>query len=186
MSRQVTSEFLSEIRSEQLTPVLLIELQFSGGTVNFWTGLGTLTWDGKTWQGTGNFGKLSTIEETSRTVASGVEFTLTGIPSSIISTAFNQFYQGRPAKYWFGVLNEKSKLIIDPVLIFSGKMDIMIMRETGETGTISLTVENDLIDLERPRTFRYTSEDHKSYFTDDTFFDQVQALQDVQIRWGRQ
>jgi hypothetical protein len=185
VSRDITNAVETETLAGALHPVLLVELQFSGGTVNFWTGLGTLHWDGKDWTGTGYFGRISPVEETVKTQAGGVEFVLSGIQASVISVALNQQYQGRPGKFWLGFLDDDATIVIDPVLVFAGRMDVMNMEEAGDTATISVTIENELIDLERPRVFRYTPEDHKKYFPGDTFFDQVDALQDVQIRWGK-
>ena len=185
MSRDLTAAAETATLADTVYPVMLVELQFSGGTVNFWTGLGELHWDGKTWTGTGYFGRVSPIQETIKVVAAGVEYALSGIPAEIISVALNQAYQGRPGKFWLGMLDENATIVIDPVLVFSGRMDVMAMEESGETATIALSIENELIDLERPRIFRYTPEDHKEYFVSDTFFGQVEALQDAVIRWGR-
>ena len=185
MSRAVDAGVEADTLAESLYPIFLVEMQFSGGTVNFWTGFGNLSWDGKTWAGVGNFGKVSPVEETIRVRAAGVKFVLSGIPSDILAIAFNQTYQGRPALFYFGTLDVDAKLTGDPTLVFSGRMDVMEIDEQETTATISMTIENELIDLERPRVFRYTPEDHKKYFTDDTFFDQVSTIQDVVLKWGR-
>jgi hypothetical protein len=63
-------------------------------------------------------------------------------------------------------------------------MDVMTIDETGETCSITLTAENRLIDLERPRVRRYTSEDQKSLHPNDKGFDFVNSLQEAEIKWG--
>ena len=46
-------------------------------------------------------------------------------------------------------------------------MDVMIIRETGDTSTIELKLENRLIALERPNERRMTDEDQRNLFTGD-------------------
>jgi len=185
--RSLSAALETETLAAFLYPIMLVELEFSGGTVNFWTGLGDLAWDSKTWTGTGNLGSVSTIEEAAELRATGVNFVLSGIPASVISIAFTQNYQGRAAQVWVGALDTTTnKLTGTPYLTFSGKMDTMELRENGDASSITLAAENELIDLERPREFRYTTEDHQTLFSSDTFFDYVPALQDAQIHWGRE
>ena len=62
--------------------------------------------------------------------------------------------------------------------IFSGYMDQMNIEESAETSTISVTVENRLVDLERARVARYTSGYHKSIYPDDPGLDFVDSLTD--------
>ena len=63
-------------------------------------------------------------------------------------------------------------------------MDTMTIDDSPESATITLTVENRLIDLERVNPFRYTQENHKTLYSNDTFFSYVSDLQDQEIEWG--
>jgi hypothetical protein len=62
---------------------------------------------------------------------------------------------------------------------------VMTIQEDGQTATVSLQVENVLIDLERPRTRKYTDEEQRKRFPGDASLENVAALQDRQIAWGR-
>jgi hypothetical protein len=64
-------------------------------------------------------------------------------------------------------------------------MDQMNIEETADTCTVSLTIENKLVDLERPRVARFTSSYQKSVYSGDKGFDFVEDLQDKEIVWGR-
>jgi hypothetical protein len=64
-------------------------------------------------------------------------------------------------------------------------MDQMNIQENPDTATIELTVENKLIDLERPRIARYTSAYQKSVYPGDKGMDFIEDLQDKEIVWGR-
>lgn len=76
-------------------------------------------------------------------------------------------------------------LLPDPVLIFSGRMDIMEISESGETARITITAENRLIDLRKVNERRYTPQDQRSVYPDDKGFDFVPLIQDAPLLWGR-
>ena len=61
----------------------------------------------------------------------------------------------------------------------------MSINESADTSTLQLTAENKLIDLERPRVGRFTSEYQKSIYPDDKGFDFVESMQEQKIVWGR-
>jgi hypothetical protein len=63
-------------------------------------------------------------------------------------------------------------------------MDVMTIGEQGDNCTIDLTAESRLIDLERPRLRRWTSEDQKALDPDDKGFEFVNSLQEATIKWG--
>ena len=88
--------------------------------------------------------------------------------------------------YWpldDGVL-APNELIADPVSLFAGRMDQMVIDEQGDTSTIGLAVESNLIDLNKNRERRYTDQDQKSDYPSDLFFEYVAGLQHKRLTWG--
>ncbi len=75
--------------------------------------------------------------------------------------------------------------IIEMSEIFTGYMDTMDINEGADSSTVSLSIENKLIDLERPRTARYTSSFQKSRFAGDKGLEFVEDLQDKEVYWGK-
>jgi hypothetical protein len=61
----------------------------------------------------------------------------------------------------------------------------MQIEDSGETSTITLTIESKLVELNRARVRRYTHESHQSRHPNDTFFSFVADLQDKPVVWGR-
>ena len=64
-------------------------------------------------------------------------------------------------------------------------MDLMNIDDGGQTCTISVSAESRLIDLDRTRERRYTSEDQKIDFPNDKGLEFIADLQDKEIIWGR-
>ena len=164
-----------------LTAFMAVEMFFTSGTVRLWNGIGDLTFDSNTYSGTGQLLSISNIEEAAEIGAKGITLGLSGINSTILSYALNENYQYKNIKIHVGTIDGAT---VDSYQIFSGRMDVMTIDENGETCNITLSAENRLIDLERPRVRRYTSEDQKSLHPNDKGFDFVNSLQEAEIKWG--
>ena len=185
MSRGVTSAVNTIFESNSVSPFVAIDLDFDGGNFVAWTGYGNLTFGGTTYIGSGDFLNISNILENAEVQANNVTISLSGIPSTLISSSLNETYQGRSCKVYLGVLNSSNAVVSDPYLIFSGRMDLMSIDDGGQTCTISVSAESRLIDLDRTRERRYTSEDQKIDFPNDKGLEFIADLQDKEIIWGR-
>lgn len=193
MSRDLSSGVSSTLNDDVIYPFFAVELNFDSGTftaadgttqdrvLRLWTGLGTLTYDGNQYFGTGNMLDISSIEESTEIAAKGATITLSGVPSQVVSLALSEPYQGRECTIYFGMTSAQSSL----TEVFTGYMDQMSIDEGPESSTVQLTVENKLIDLERPRVGRFTSEYQKSIYSEDKGFDFVESLQEQKLTWGR-
>lgn len=178
--------------------------------LRLWTGYGQLVYEGNTYYGTGNLLDISSVEETAEIAAKGITLTLSGVPSEVISLALTEPYQGRLCKLYFGVFTQGNLLdqsstttsknyilqqdggliqleeaLTSLTEVFIGYMDQMNINEGPESSTIELHAENKLIDLERARVGRYTSEYQKSIYPEDKGFDFVESLQEQKLVWGR-
>lgn len=185
MSRGVTSAVNTIFESNSVSPFVAIDLDFDGGNFVAWTGYGNLTFGGTTYIGSGDFLNISNILENAEVQANNVTISLSGIPSTLISSSLNETYQGRSCKVYLGVLDSSNAVVSDPYLIFSGRMDLMSIDDGGQTCTISVSAESRLIDLDRTRERRYTSEDQKIDFPNDKGLEFITDLQDKEIIWGR-
>ena len=174
---------LTQFSAKEVELFLALKLNFDSGTIALWTGYGDITFGSQSYTGAGTLLGFSTVEETSEIAARGAQVTLDGIETSIVSLALQEPYQGRKALIYLGALSSGA-VVADPTLIFDGRMDVMTIEDSGDTCTISLTLESRLIDLERSRVRRYTTEDQKVNFSNDKGFDYVADLTDKQVNWG--
>jgi hypothetical protein len=206
MSRDLPVEFISELTKEAVYPFFAIEIEFVSGPLYFWTGYGELEANGNTYLGAGQLVNISSVEETTEIEAKGATITMSGIPSSFLTLALTEPYQGRSCRIYFGLWLSNSQLSTesDQVIttenlfnfqlegnnkyfaeIFSGELDQMSIFEQGSTATVSVTAENVLIKLERPVVRRFTNEDQKSRFAADKGLEFVAGLQDKEVFWGK-
>ena len=183
MSRDLTTAVQNQLSADELQPFFAVKLNFDSGDLRLWTGYGDITVDSETYTGGGQLLDISEIEETVEIAARGITMSLNGVDSSLVSLALTENYQTRSAKVYLGVLSSGA-VVASPYQLFDGRMDVLSIDDSGDTATITMTAESRLIDLERPRLRRYTSEDQKLRHPTDTGLDFVAALQEKEIAWG--
>jgi hypothetical protein len=185
MPRPWSPTMQGQLGAAHIKPVLFLQMQFTDGPIFVWSGLGTVTWNGIQWVGLGGLGTISAIEESSEIKATNVTFTLSGIPQDMIMHALGQVRQGNAVKLWFGSLGDNNNVLADPLQIFSGRMDVPTIDEGAATSTISIAVENRLIDLNRSRERRFTDQDQQIDHPGDLGFQYVQFIQTWNGTWGK-
>jgi len=152
--------------------------------VRLWTGYGSITIDSNTFLAGGDILSVSSISESGEVQANGVTIMLSGLSTSLVASALTTAYQGRDLNVYVGVLNASGTVISDPIKVFAGKMDVMTVEDNGADAQINVTAESKLIDLERSRARRYTSEDQKIDYPNDKGLDFIAGLQDKTVVWG--
>lgn len=173
----------SAFSDAQLTAFFAIDLDFDSGITRLWNGLGDLVINGETYTGGGTIISVSPILEDADISAKGITLSISGIDSTALSYALNENYQGRDLIMRVGTIADDGT--IQSYIAFSGLMDVMIVTEDGDTCTIGISAESRLIDLERARIRRYTSEDQKQLYPNDRGFDFVASIQETQVQWGK-
>lgn len=187
MPRSVNSSILTALLADEVKIFYAIELDFYNGEtstatpVYFWTGVGDLVENSKTYVGAGDLLSISGIDEVSDLKAAGISAQLSGVPSDLVSKALTSEYHGRDAIVYFGI--HGSSFLTE---IFSGYMDQLIIKDSGESSVIEVKIESKLIDLQRIRPFRYTEEVQDQLYNGDTFFSFVQDMQDKKVNWGQE
>lgn len=184
MSRNLTSAMASAILGD-VAPILLFEGEFASGAVRFWTGSGQIEWNGQTWTGAGQLIGISDIEENTEVVATGITVSLAGVDPALVSAVIGEARQNAPGRIWVGLLDASGAIIGDPYLAFRGRLDVPAITDAVDTCTITISYENILGDLLRPREVRYTSEAQRAIYPDDPGFDFVTSIQDTELTWVR-
>lgn len=214
MARGLTSDMVAAIAENHVKVFLAVDLELdSPNDLHFWTGAYTLEHDGTSYTGASWMLQISDIQEGSDLSAKGASIGLTGLPSTLIDVVLGEPYQGRICRIKIGFIGTPVEagsrlkigasdyLLIDPAdspsylgiaskfpvtmyTLFSGYLDQMDIEKGPQTCTITATVENKLIDLERPRIRRYNDENQKLRYPSDDAFEFVSRLQRESLTWG--
>ena len=194
MSRTVPASLLTALSQPEVQPFYAVEALFddtddtrwdeSGyaaeNAIRLWTGYGDKTIASNTYTGSGNVMSISGFEEVADLAAKNITITLNGVDSTLVSLALSEPYQRRLCRVYFGTDDTTA------IEVFTGFMNTMSIEDSGETSTITLTVESKLVELERASNRRYTHENHVARHSGDTFFSYVADMQDKDIVWGRE
>jgi hypothetical protein len=132
---------------------------------------------------------LSTLDLGSINAVANISFIglavyYSGSTASVIADALADIQLGGPAQIYIGLMQNGS-LIGTPYLAFSGQVDQPTIDTGVDTTSISLALENRLVNLARPTARRYTSADQHLKYPDDIGLNWVEVLNDMALRWGQ-
>lgn len=184
MARALTSAMQAAIAASVVRPVLLIEQAFRSGTAYIWTGIGPLSWNSQTWLGVGDLLSVSELEENADISAKGITISLKGVQSADITKALTEMARNKPGKIRMALIDANGAVISSPKVMFSGKLDTCTVEDGADTCTITIALESELIDLERPREVRLTDQEQQKRYPGDRGLENVAALQDASVPWG--
>lgn len=162
------------------------ELDFGGGFVRVWTGVGTITTlSTRTFLGFGDLTGIGRIEETAEISPRNLPLVLSGVPRSMVATVHGETYRGRKAKVWKGYLNDGFTVLLDtPDLIFSGRMDTCTIEYSDTTASITVNCESRLVDLRRPRVRRLSHDAQVQTYPGDLGISFISRLSERPIYFG--
>lgn len=183
MTRRLDAGTVGAVSGAHVPYVYFVRLDFSQPLRLCSAGYDML-WNGYTWTGLGSLGSIEPIQEQASLEAIGVRMTLTGVPTEMIAITLAEQYQGRPCQIWFAPLREDLQLAVQPVRLFSGRMDTMDT-EVGDTATITLSAESRMVAWDTPKVRRYNDEDQKARYPNDRGFEFVPQMVEKNLQWGR-
>lgn len=186
--RSMSANMLAEIAKSQNQPFHLFEFVWDSATYRFTDAGMDLTWNSNTYTNSGNVLGFGNVEENLQMDIAEVALVLTGVNSAIISIFLNENFIDRPCRIYKGFLNSSGAIIVDPVLIFSGRLDSPSFEEDPTEGTTSVTCNaaDHFVDFDTKNGRRTNPTEQKTLFPGDKGFDFVHSLQDKVIQWGKQ
>ncbi len=182
MPRSITTAAKNASRDGSVRAATLADFDFGGGVVYVTNAPYTITYNSNDYLGVGDFGKVTPVEEGTEQRAYQLRFELSGIDSSLISTALNEDYQGRDVNLYLALYDTSYQLISDPVKIFAGLMDTMDMR-LGQQAVITIVANSRLARWEDAPSYRYNSAAHQSVYPGDLGLEFVEQNVEKEIIW---
>ena len=189
MARSIHADTASEVQLGSVIPFFMVLIETGGSNISVWSGYGdyisSVSGSSITYNGVGHLGIISAVSESQDLSARGINLTLSGIPSDLISAALTDLEQGKAVRVFMGFFEQSTRVPINSEFeLWTGITDIPSIVEDGETASISISAENRLIDLEKLRVRRYTQEDQARDDVTDLGFEYVPNLQDAEILFG--
>tara|TARA_R110000744_G_scaffold138706_6_gene249572 strand:+ start:11780 stop:12418 length:639 start_codon:yes stop_codon:yes gene_type:complete len=174
-----------KLAEEHQNIVFAVEASFDTAIVRLHSGAGTLTINGNNYEGAGTLLAISDIEDSKELKSSGVSFNLSGMDTTLLNYALTENYQNRPIIMYMAFISGGTNHVDGVMTVYSGRMIQIRVGDSASGSTIAINSENRLIDLMRPSNIRYTNESQQSLYAGDTSLNEVAAIQDMKLMWGR-
>ena len=185
MSRGFPAAVLTALSSQHVSLVTFAKLEFPSGTLYVHNSLGTYTWGGNDWLGTGDLGEISQLQEGAEVSPYKITLSLSGLDSTISGAALTEDYYLQPVNVYLGALASDDTLIADPTIVWEGAMDQMELSVGAEGGdAIVLTAESELARFDRASNLKYTDAQLQTDFSGDLAFEFMSDIEGSKIRWG--
>lgn len=185
MTRSMSAAMSAAMIATEVRPIILFKAEFTSGWVRVWTGLGPLGWDSATWDGIGDLMDVSATDETNGVKATGITVSLSAANLTRPQQVLTEMRSGKPGIVYLGLMDTVNSLIADPRPIFRGRMDSGEVDDRNPARPIiRLQFESELVDLERPREWRWTDKHQRLLYSNDPSLRYMESLQDKKITWG--
>jgi len=185
MSRGFPSAVLTALSSDHVALVTFAKLEFPSGTIYLHNSIGTYTWGGNDWLGTGDLGEISQLEEGAQISPYKITLSLSGLDATISGAALTEDYYLQPVTVYIGVLNANDVLIADPTIVWEGAMDQMELSVGAADGdVIVLTAESELARFDKASNLKYTDAQLQSDSAGSLGFEFMADIEGAKIRWG--
>jgi len=186
MDREATPAVIAEIEKSKNQPVHLIEAEFSTTTYYLTDAWREIVWGEKTYTALGHFLSFSDIEESSTVQVSSITAQLSGIDQTLLYSVLAEYYIDRPLRIYKCFLDENLVVVVDPILIFEGRIDSPVITENPDDGScvLSVAATNIWVDFERLAGRHTNHEEQQLFYPGDKGFEFVSEL-DQEVLWGR-
>tara|TARA_Y100000356_G_scaffold130176_1_gene132123 strand:- start:310 stop:879 length:570 start_codon:yes stop_codon:yes gene_type:complete len=185
MSRGLHSDLQTELASDHLDQIHLIQFQIDGTTFYRTSAYFDITFDSNTYIASADLVNIPSISETSQISTSTVTFNLTSVDQTFLALFLNNNHIHRPVTIFRAYLNDSGALINNPFKIFLGYISGYTVNETTTSSTLMVTCQNHWANFEMKRGRRTNDNSQQIQFSGDKFFEFSNSLI-VDLEWGKQ
>lgn len=146
MARDLDAAFISALQERVFRPAVYLYLDWPTGAVRVSNGVGDDTWGGYTWQGVGEFGRVSAIEEGAEIASRPIALTLFGVAPADVSLISTDRVRGRDAILYMAPRDANLVRSATPDVIYPGVMTGFTFGAADRDGQLAhaLTVTADV------------------------------------------
>lgn len=164
-------------------PVILVEMDFDGGSINVWSRPFSGDYAGRSYQPiagiTGAFSVRQSLDRPSLATAAQI----TGAAGEIQAAALTEPFQGRPARIRLGNL-DAAGAISNTEILLSGTIEDIPLIDDATGSTAAVKMQSIFSRIGRARDLRYAKADQKTVDANDSFFDFVSTADVETPRFG--
>ena len=184
MPRSLHADYTALLGADSVNLAFLLEAAFESQTLRLWTGYGDLSWNSVTWYGNGWFRGWDGPGESSDVKPVGMAVTLMGVPSAVVSLALGEVRQNKTGRLYMAFLDAAGAVIADPYLLYEGRFDTAEIHDGVQDSDVTLTWEQEFIELEKAPEFRFNDATQRGAFPGDKGMEYVADVAEWDGFWG--
>ena len=178
--RTLTAPIISALAARPVGIAQLVTMYLTS-TVYLNTTAWSLSWNGNTYLGAANVGLIEVIEDAPGEIK-GLSFQLTGVGSANLALALAEPVQGKRVVVETVIFNASS-VVVDAMVEWEGRLDVMTIQEEGGSATITATAEHIGIDLLRPANSLYSNAEQQRLHASDKFCEYIIDQAEQPLIW---
>jgi len=178
MTRELSPTSFALVAEQNISFAVLLELEFASGPVRLWSGVGDLSFGGKTWVGTGQLGSLSGVTEATDLSDTVIRARLSHIDAALMPEVVAEVTEGDPVGCPFAIFLaffEPDGSVKNAVTLTSGFIDAVELA-AGEAGALTLDLVTEGGQMARSRFYRLSDAHQKKLFPGDRGLEFVSNL----------
>jgi hypothetical protein len=187
--RGMSAGAIAEAGAAKNRPVHLFQADFDSGSERLTDAFLNVSWNGDLFDAGGTMIGFDVIRETAELQISDISVHVSGVDQTQVAAVLADDYLDRRLRIWKTFLNADGT-IVQPVLIFDGRMDAPVIAEDPQSEdaacTVTIAATSQFADFERTPGRRSNSNVQQLHYPGDLFFDfcsQIPAQK--QSYWGR-
>jgi hypothetical protein len=161
--------------------VVFAEIGHPSGTGRFWTGIGSKTWNGEAWSGSGQMGGVAPVKATSELAIQEIVFWMAGVDQDVVNR-LNGSVRNYTATAWLACLDNQDNVVADPYQLLTAVLDYQQFKAQDDgTFIVNVIARTGFVSLERAIEEAWTPENQHALYPGDTGLDLVPTLQNKEI-----
>ncbi len=175
----------TEAAKDSVYMFVAVDFDFPSAHVRIWSGVGDLVIGGNTYTGMGDLGTISVPQERAGLTLERKTYQLAGPDVSLIPEAELDASFGKSVTEYFGFINPTTRaLVATPEIKWEGRIDAIRRVDSPDNPIIEVNAEHRMVLLDQTDGWRYTHEHQQQFFSGDTGFEEVAAIQLKEVIWG--
>lgn len=171
------------LRRGAVAMALMVVIDHPTGIKRFWSGMGTIDYDGEEYYGLGTIGSVTPVESNTEIEVSEVRFSVSGVDPDMIE-GLGESVKGREATVYEAWLDPEYR-IVHRDLMLENRCDYQTYSVDPESGkaSIQLVTHSGFFHLLNRSGAKVSPEEARAIYPAETGFDEMHKQQDEQLIW---
>jgi hypothetical protein len=183
LSRKIgTSNQTEAATAGTVQEVVMVKLEFDT-PVYAHSGFGNIPFDGNTYLGVGKLGAVSEARETEVLGPTPMQLQVSAVDAALLAEALDSGNFGDRVTIYIGYRQDDGTLVEAPWIAWRGTFEYAKVA-VGDENVVAIICQHDLAVLDKSDGARYSNEDQRGRFANDTGFEFVAVIPTQKLIWA--